>query len=321
MYIIYFFEWGIELSFFKFVNEERIDILQNGCIRFTPPADFNDPFEFKPNISKFHRRSLQFEFDRNALSEDDLIEKYPKIQKFNENDESLIQEYSNTRNDAYTEYKRKLDQILVDYGVLSVFSNKSESLNPSMYVHDESEPRQNILMWSHYANNHKGMVIEFNQSFFSDEIEEVTYVTKRPTVTYEEIDNLCSDNLSKIFNSKKNVWNNESEFRVVKKLTDADNIIRENIHLFNFNKRSIRSVTIGCKADPKFADKVYEILKSDPELNHVAFYESQIHHEEYQLKFFQRIEQFGRTFTNKPLFEDMDVTSKIPSQLPIEYLD
>lgn len=36
------------MALYKFVPAARIDILQNGRIRFTPPALLNDPFEMTP---------------------------------------------------------------------------------------------------------------------------------------------------------------------------------------------------------------------------------------------------------------------------------
>lgn len=310
------------MSFFKFVSEERIDILKNGCIRFTPASDFNDPFEFKPHLTKINRKFLPIflDFNNTEISKDELDEKYSQL-VIHYDDENLNRLYSNERNNQYTEYKNKLNEILSEYGVLSLFHNSSETFNPSMIIHDDNEPRQNILMWSYYANNHKGMVIEFHDSFFSNEITQVTYDANRPLVTYEDIDELNPENLFKIFNTKKNVWHNESEFRVVKRLFEADKIIGSNIHLFNFNKKYIKSVTMGCKADPKFCDEVYHLLKDDPNLKHVSYFTSAIHEEKFCLKFFQKIQMNGRTLTNTPLFEDMDVTSTIPQQLPPDSFD
>ncbi|UJA04221.1 DUF2971 domain-containing protein [Acinetobacter johnsonii] len=309
------------MSFFKFVSEERIDILENGCIRFTPASDFNDPFEFKPHLTKINRKYLPIFLDNNSeISDDELNEKYLNLVIYND-DEDLIRRYSKERNDQYTEYKNKLNEILSEYGVLSLFYNGSETFNPSVIIHNDNEPRQNILMWSYYANNHKGMVIEFDNSFFSNEIRQVTYDTNRPLVTYEDIDDRNEENLFQIFNTKKNVWHNESEFRVVKRLEDANRVIKDNIHLFHFDKKYIKSVTMGCKADPIFCDKVYQLIKADPELKHVAFFTSQIHEEKFFLKFFQKIEMNGGTFTNAPLFEDMDVISRIPQQFPPDTFD
>ena len=39
------------MSLYKYVHEDRIDILKYGLIRFTFPSAFNDPFEMQPVIS------------------------------------------------------------------------------------------------------------------------------------------------------------------------------------------------------------------------------------------------------------------------------
>ena len=114
----------------------------------------------------------------------------------------------------------------------------------------------NNLMWSHYADNHKGIVIEFDQNipFFQDSLkvlngkksrfgedifgqifefpEKVIYKNKLPT--YEDDNSILPDSVFgyrfKNFNksilfTKSNEWEYESEYRSVVKLRDADRII------------------------------------------------------------------------------------------------
>src|SRR2546421_10408183 len=43
---------------YKYLSSDRIDVLQNGVIRFTQPAALNDPYESRPNLCEF-RRSIE----------------------------------------------------------------------------------------------------------------------------------------------------------------------------------------------------------------------------------------------------------------------
>src|SRR5262245_21657453 len=38
------------VTLYKYCPPERFDVLQNGKIRFTPPAVLNDPFEMSPSL-------------------------------------------------------------------------------------------------------------------------------------------------------------------------------------------------------------------------------------------------------------------------------
>ena len=39
---------------FKYLPPDRVDVLESGHIRFTPPGDFNDPFEAFPYFKSMH---------------------------------------------------------------------------------------------------------------------------------------------------------------------------------------------------------------------------------------------------------------------------
>lgn len=53
------------MSIYKFVHEDRIDILENFKIRFTQPQEFNDPFEMYPYIESIFKTG----FFNKAISE------------------------------------------------------------------------------------------------------------------------------------------------------------------------------------------------------------------------------------------------------------
>ncbi len=49
------------ISYFKFVSFERRQILESGLIRFTPAAEFNDPFELNPTITPLSRKFIEYQ--------------------------------------------------------------------------------------------------------------------------------------------------------------------------------------------------------------------------------------------------------------------
>src|SRR4051812_23453185 len=50
---------------YKYLHPDRLDVLKNRRIRFTQPGDFNDPFEFRPQIIT----AIQDQFTQDYLEE------------------------------------------------------------------------------------------------------------------------------------------------------------------------------------------------------------------------------------------------------------
>jgi len=40
------------MPLYKYLHEERLSILEDGLIRFSPPQPLNDPIELKPHVSQ-----------------------------------------------------------------------------------------------------------------------------------------------------------------------------------------------------------------------------------------------------------------------------
>mgnify|MGYP000919457495 CR=1 FL=1 len=126
------------MKLYKYLTPERIDVLLNATIRFSQAEVWNDPFEFQP----FYQ---------------DHIEKNPLIQLHNFS--KIITNY--TKNgiistkkqiDAY-EYERKR---ITKHDIYKFLNKKLLALSLT-------EEKENLLMWSHYSNNHTGFVIELNR--------------------------------------------------------------------------------------------------------------------------------------------------------------
>ena len=145
---------------FKYVNSERIDILERLLIRFTQPSCFNDPFEMRISTgghtpekleaaqeSVNQRMYRQFVLAGGKISYDE----FRKIQNaHNQKAMDRLKFDASYQKQAAIEYAFKKWDAAV--GILSL-----------------SAAEKNLLMWAHYADSHRGMLIEFNpqHSFFN----------------------------------------------------------------------------------------------------------------------------------------------------------
>ena len=55
--------------FYKYYPPQRLDVLENCRIRFSPPMDFNDPFELLPGLSLFLTSGLRTIMEAEAREE------------------------------------------------------------------------------------------------------------------------------------------------------------------------------------------------------------------------------------------------------------
>lgn len=234
-------------SFYKYVNiRDALLIINNKTLMFTNPLDFNDPFDIAPvfpevGLSKFHSRILQKHGQAHELFGRKRID-YLKSMDFNE--------------------LRK--KFLKSWGV-TCFS-KSPFILP---------------LWAHYANNHKGCVLEFrvtekmsnqikaNNGILADIVYplNVTYNKKRPKA-YDENGVLTGKSAQNILLTKDTAWAYEQEMRAF-----SDN--SPGIH--PFNKDQLHRVYCGLKMEEDSIKQIESSVKNYQKLYGKAVKVEQVH--------------------------------------------
>lgn len=195
----------------------RVDFFNEPMIRATPAKSLNDPFE-----GLFNDRQLQ---DVNRNNDEYFESLGHNIYRL---DELELNEVSGI-----------IEDDLDDLGILS-------------FTEDYTNP----LMWAHYSDEHKGMVVEFDctKAFFSDSLlendgrdsrfgkvylgdtyefpEKVMYRREMPDFSRAEVtnpkhkdDNHWNEFTRTILFTKANEWIYEKEHRSIVRLSDADVII------------------------------------------------------------------------------------------------
>lgn len=258
--------------FFKFVSFQRKDILEKGMIRFTPIGEFNDPFELEPVITPLSRAYIKF---CSELSDEEAARV-----EFTKEDI----DFSSQRDFQLYNYKKIYREKINNFGVLSLISNKY--INPflSISMPEKKDPRTNVLMWSHYADSHKGFILEFDSNFIPGvKIEKVEYRNDRAWLTFEDIDD---DDFHEVFFNKSEEWSYEHEYRVVLPLSEAAEIKDDKYHLFKFDKKSVRSITFGCAMSEDDKNEIIKLIESDSKFEHVTYNHALLNEDDYCLQFY-----------------------------------
>ncbi len=279
-----------QVYLFKYFEPARIDVIKNGCIRLTQPLDFNDPFEFKPVISTVATQEEFKDVFEKTIDEkiEEELSKIPlelagKISK---------QELEATIRQLLNDNQGKLDAHLANTAkqVSNIYNEKSNELIGVLCL---TEEKDNLLMWSHYADSHKGFCIKFDASheFFnqrrseSDEfyhLREVVYLDERPNKT---MSNMSGVDLLLL---KSDIWAYEKEWRFCGVLNDSDYKIDSeplNVHLFKFPKSIIQEIILGVNASSQLEQEMKLIISQTHELSHVKLSKTKISEKHYSLEF------------------------------------
>lgn len=262
---------------YKYFSNERTNFFENQYVRFTQPSEFNDPFECCPTYVNYdhpdyiEQRMADFVFpifldykkQHPEITFQEFKVKYEKL--YNEDREMMLQASREALELTQENVPKQLDR---KYGLFCL-----------------SENWDNILMWSHYSNEHKGFVVGFESEhpFFShhDEdngeitIQEIEYSTKRAEL--DLIEKYRGDSKDKeILFRKSPHWMYEKEWRKIKNLENADSTISQSkVYLFKTPSDSVKEIVFGMRSSENTNKEVFEKLKLNSTLNHVRVFQAQ----------------------------------------------
>ncbi len=223
------------------INKYLYEVLIRNELWFSAPYDFNDPFDSSVPI-------------------DLAIESLKKIS-------ISISDWS--------EINKLVDDKNINEEILapSIFSKKLKELRKQFGVCCFSSIDDNLIMWSHYADNHKGILLKFDTAELNKAFERislVTYTDKLEEINYKATDTetLFTDLLTK----KSTHWESENEVRIITK---------KNGH-FGFPKSSLREIKFGLRCDLSQMHDIINLCEKFGYRNTV-FSQSQNKNYEYKL--------------------------------------
>jgi hypothetical protein len=249
---------------YKYLAPERKEILTSGYIRFTPPAEFNDPFDTSPAmgdvITNDQARTMLLQGIQEAL---------PIAYAALSPEERAITPYSIFCRQAASHLETQAMVNLENFvNAANIGAKKavSEGVRSRLGVLSLAEKPDDLLMWAHYASNHSGYVLEFDTTspFFDrrkgskDELRylrPIAYQSERPSL-------ISSSNGFDNFLVKSDHWAYEKEWRMTLPLEMADHVIVDRdreIHLYNYPREAVTAVILGCRISRCDEDAIREM--------------------------------------------------------------
>lgn len=220
----------------SFDDRGLIRIFTHQEIYFASPTQLNDPFDCIPILEASESKE-----DRIAFLNQVLGTRFPNISP--EKHKELVLEGLNNGDVFKRENLEKVYfSILKDYGIYCL-----------------SEINNDILMWSHYANSHTGICIEFDAS-----IEETLfwYAFK---IRYKEnipiVDPMIFDEDDIFLKSlaiKSNHWQYEQERRVIKMKDDGG------FGIYYFKPSLLKAIILGARVSRENEELIRNLINHYP---------------------------------------------------------
>jgi len=225
------------VSLYKYLTIDTLKKVISGSIRFTQPGAFNDPFELLPELyipKSFDQQNLNIRFD--IMSQ----RRSPPVGELNSDFES------DECNDLASR-------------------NIVASLNEAVGILCLSRNQDSLLMWSHYADEYSGAVIEFDDEheFFQGKIN-VDYRARRPIKDISSY--ISADEAVPIAELcvKSDQWEYESEVRIARSLSDCkkvDDTHKFPIYVMDVPQDCIKSIILGERTSIDHQKEIWNMIK------------------------------------------------------------
>lgn len=225
----------IFMMLYKYVawNNYAKENLEESKLRYNTPEQFNDPFDSFPRIELTSKERAG-------------------IVKICEEDDGVSEKFISD---------------MPDNLLLTIFNNMDKSsLNNTKYgVTCFSKKNDNILMWSHYANNHTGICLGFEideneqfniQSGIREMLIPIEYSqdNKRPVFTFQPNNPSYMDAVLK---KKGKDWEYEDEYRI-RVQSNGEVLFPTQLH---YNPSSLQKIIFGANMSLKEFIQCQKIMK------------------------------------------------------------
>ncbi len=250
---------------YKYCDHWGVDILRRLQLKVTPPNQFNDPFEFSPKaVGKLPLRAAKEQVTNRGTMTQVFAQlgirrtefaTYEAVLRANL-DTVAARHSANTSKLIPKLCRQPLDFVSREFGVLC-------------FVKRWDVP----LMWSHYADSHKGLVIGFDAGhrFFKESsLRPVKYRNKRVSfnVGWTPGSRQVSKAIRAVMARKSGCWKHEEEWRMLLHLKPLEQRMLPNGtpgYFVDIPREVLAEVILGCRCSSDVEKQVRDVVQ----INHV----------------------------------------------------
>lgn len=184
------------------------DIFLKRKLKFSSPEEYNDPFDTHEYLMRLNSNDISELITKYALNLS-RVKKREMLRKFEKGEFAKV----------FKEEKKNHK--------VTCFSSESD----------------NVLMWSHYGDKHKGICIGFDFTAINENkfiLSPVTYIDEIPEFHGE----VNTYQLIRYWYSLKSIsWRHENEIRAITNSKDNSS----NVEYIQFERARVKEIVFGCK--------------------------------------------------------------------------
>lgn len=244
-------------------------IITGPTIKLTSPSEFNDPYDC----------GVPTRYD--LLSEDDLKKMAYELSKLYQPDGS-------------EEFHKQQVKFAITDGPLAkklkakeydeIFRKERNDLKDVIGVFCASENYSNILLWSHYADNHRGFCVRLKSEgildtagYFMGPVNYEKEIPELPPVVLPDYnEQIERDKIIKQLCTKYSGWSYEKEIRFIG-FNKANKIVK-------IYPQTIEAIYFGWSMPPEDKSQKLKELQKLKHLKHIKYYEMKLNYTKYELE-------------------------------------
>ena len=286
--------------YFKYTG--RLDFLSNGLFRFTQPAELNDPLECYPQILMETHAPEDIEEAKaqaqkmGITSPADLERLLPTFLATLPKRRFTPEEFPGIPYPPGIHSMAELDKQNAKKRLEELLAH----INKTYGIFCLSESCDNFLMWSQYADSHKGVAVGFDadHSFFKSvhDFYPVEYSDQRISLSsnngflrlagHGHSTSHYKDLPVRLFLRKSKAWAHEREWRIIRRLDESNSSIAgpPAVYLFEIPRQAFKVIILGAQISQENTERICKVLSAPGEWSHIQLFQAALPSSGYGLE-------------------------------------
>jgi DUF2971 family protein len=233
---------------YKYLHKYGLRFLANLKLKLTNPADVDDPFEMRPRVGS---SEVTEEMVKRLLNDEARIKVFVRALGWPNLDEGMASCRENPQ-----DFRRRLNKNMRE-NLQAYCDQAPEAVAKGFRMLCFSKLCDNILMWSHYGDSHRGVLVGLERDGLENALEaralEVNCREDRTTYDVEQFLFPKPEYAEQLLTRKSPSWSYQKEVRFIVKYQDQS--------FFECPPALIQSVYLGCKFPTKRVPCIRKLMK------------------------------------------------------------
>lgn len=282
---------NIDTLYKYYSNESWKNVFGDWTIRFTPPKYFNDPFECMPYAENIYSEKELYNMAEHQFESiiNDEYKNGPEIIKIS----MTLDKFKSYAYMYKSNIKEQILSLCRDKVTPLFLKNMSEFAHKDIGILCLTKNQNNLLMWSHYGNSHRGFNVGFNihNKLFNKRknnedqlrhIREVHYTYKRNIKYLTNI-----DDISNYILLKGKIWEYEEELRMPVYIDEKEDFewIKQDVckGLCRLPKDAVKSILFGAAMPEDEIKERCREIRSQADCNHILLQRATLHPSDFDI--------------------------------------